>query len=94
MHKTTIDIKVSGFVKNIKKPNQKGEVNLQLLHEDDIEGDSYLHIKVIGASREDLLQFKGKYILASDISMAQVDYNTYYKVFDISKIEIIKDNKS
>jgi len=92
----SLKIEAVGDVFSIRgdKDNKK-DAKLQFLVENFSEdgeelGSEIVDVKVVGARREDLKKFKGKKVRLKDLKMFKVDFNTYYRVDDISKIEEIK----
>ena len=91
-----LKIEAIGDVFSIKSDKEnKKDAKLQFLMENFDEngeelGTDIVDVKVIGARREDLKKFKGKKVKLKDLKMFKVDFNTYYRLDDVSKIEEIK----
>jgi len=79
-----------GDVFSIKKNKKEDkDAKLQFLQESE-DGVELIDVKVVGATSSDLQKFKGKKIKLKDLIINKVDFNTFYKIEDISKIEEIK----
>jgi len=85
-----LKIEATGDVFAIKK-NKKEDKNakLQFLKEDE-NGVELIDVKVEGATSKDLERFKGKKVKLKNVKMTKIDFNTYYSIPDISKIEELK----
>ena len=62
---------------------------LQFLTKKDTGGLQLFDVKVEGAKKEDLEKYVGKMVRLEDLKIAQVDFNKYYKIDDITKIKIL-----
>ncbi len=69
--------------------NKKGDVaKLQFLTKTD-EGLKLFDVKVEGAKKEDLEKFVNKEVELDDLKIVQIDFNTFYKIDDITKIKVL-----
>ncbi len=85
-----LKIEAVGDVFSIKKNKKEDkDAKLQFLKEDE-NGVELIDVKVEGATSKDLERFKGKKVKLKDIKMIKIDFNTYYSISDISKIEELK----
>ena len=79
-----------GDVFSIKKnKKQDKDAKLQFLVEQE-NGVELIDVKVLGATSADLQKFKGKKVKLKDLIISKVDFNTFYRIENISKIEEIK----
>jgi len=62
------------------------DAKLQFLNQDE-NGAYLIDVKVKGATRSDLIKFKGKVVLCSNVNVYQSDYTKYYSVDDITHIK-------
>jgi hypothetical protein len=84
-----LNISIMGDIANVKGNENTGY--LQFINSDD-SGISLINVKVKGAKREDLLPFKGKNVILSDVKIFQSDFQKFYSVDDISKIKVLNKN--
>jgi len=84
-----INMTITGIVVAIKTNKEDVDAKLQFINIDD-KGMQNIDLKVVGASKDGLTKFVGKQVKISDVTMAQVDFNKYYKVENITKVQLIK----
>jgi hypothetical protein len=85
-----LKIEAIGDVFSIKKNKKEDkDAKLQFLREDE-NGVELIDVKVEGATSQDLQRFKGKKVKLKNVEMTKIDFNTYYKIKDISLIEELK----
>ena len=85
-----INMTITGVVVVAVKTNKEDiDAKLQFINIDD-KGMQNIDLKVVGASKDELSKFISKQVKISDVSMAQVDYNKFYKVENISKVQFVK----
>jgi hypothetical protein len=86
------NLKIEAFgdvfsVKRNKKEDKDAKLQFLVQSED---GSELIDVKVVGATSEDLKKYVGKKVRLKDVKLVKIDYNTFYSVPDISKIEEIK----
>jgi hypothetical protein len=84
-----LKIKAVGMVEALKIGKEDKDVNLQFLDKNE-KGLNLVNVKVVGATKADLTGFVGKKVEIEDVVITKIEYNTFYKIEDISKISEIK----
>ena len=84
-----INMTITGIAVAVKTNKEDIDAKLQFINIDD-KGMQNIDLKVVGATKNELSKFIGKQVKISDVSMAQVDFNKYYKVENISKVQLVK----
>jgi uncharacterized Zn ribbon protein len=83
-------IEAVGDVFSVKKNKKEDkDAKLQFLNDGE-DGAELIDVKVKGAKSDDLVKFKGKKVRLKNINLVKIDFNTFYSIDDISKIEEIK----
>jgi len=62
------------------------DAKLQFLKQDE-NGTNLIEVKVKGATRSDLLRFKGKKVVCSDVNIYHSGFLKYYSVDGLSKVK-------
>jgi hypothetical protein len=84
-----LNISIIGDVANVK--GNDNSAYLQFINSDD-DGISLINVKVKGAKKDDLLQFKGKNVVLNDVKIFQSEFQKFYSVDDITKIKFFNKN--
>jgi len=85
----SLKIKAVGVVEALKIGKEDKDVNLQFLEKNE-KGLNLVNVKVMGARKADLSKFVNKKVELEDVVINKIDYNTFYKVEDITKVKEIK----
>jgi hypothetical protein len=85
-----LKIEAVGDVFSVKRNKKEDkDAKLQFINQDD-DGTELIDVKVKGAKFDDLVKFKGKKVKLKNVNLVKIDFNTFYSVDDITKIEEIK----
>jgi hypothetical protein len=85
-----LKIEALGDVFSVKKNRKEDkDAKLQFINQND-DGTELIDVKVVGAKADELKKYVGKKVKLKDVKLVKIDFNTFYSIPNVTKIEELK----